>query len=148
MYCLTSLVALKATLKEFDNLRKSFLWAEKEKLTKRIMDIDNLSAKLCKLELGSWTLTYDMQASPSSTSWTMSSLGALLVTSSYNQIGRTTLTENLSRMANSQQDQPTMHTIHWTNANKFQAPYLESLGITKMQSLCVVGHPKQNLELQ
>jgi hypothetical protein len=33
MYCLTSLKAPKATLKEIDNLRKSFLWAGSEKLT-------------------------------------------------------------------------------------------------------------------
>ena len=33
MYCLTSLRAPKATLKEIDNLRKSFLWAGSEKLT-------------------------------------------------------------------------------------------------------------------
>jgi hypothetical protein len=33
VYCLTSLRAPKATLKEIDNLRKSFLWAGSEKLT-------------------------------------------------------------------------------------------------------------------
>jgi hypothetical protein len=34
MYCLTSLRAPKATLKEIDNLRKSFLWSGSEKLTR------------------------------------------------------------------------------------------------------------------
>ena len=33
VYCLTSLTAPKSTLKEIDNLRKSFLWAGSEKLT-------------------------------------------------------------------------------------------------------------------
>jgi hypothetical protein len=33
VYCLTSLRAHKATLKEIDNLRKSFLWARSDKLT-------------------------------------------------------------------------------------------------------------------
>ena len=33
VYCLTSLRAHKATLKEIDNLRKSFLWAGSDKLT-------------------------------------------------------------------------------------------------------------------
>jgi hypothetical protein len=34
MYCLTFLRAPKATPKEIDNLRKSFLWAGFEKLTR------------------------------------------------------------------------------------------------------------------
>jgi hypothetical protein len=52
-----------------------------------------------------------MQASPSNTSWNMSGFGALLATSNYTPTGRIASTRILSRMANSQQDQPTTRNL-------------------------------------